>query len=288
MYYEFKAKLAAHGKVSQFRSKNDFDIYTAWNIATNIYAKMGLAPWTISESTDFENADLILGFSYSSLNVQGTLKRNIGYVNVFDKKGEWQFMRSHQGILDFNNRERVIPELVQEAIHSYMAGGTTPNIIDIHYSKKFSKKEKSKVFESITRLVPELRKVNFISIDETHSFRIFDESLPHFNLKRGQLVFLKDNEFLLSVLGDDKSSDAFRQIKVIVHTEGEKPSLENNIAIGQRILAMTKLNWRSVVKDSSEPVTLKYSKEIAKLTNHFSLTEWNTISNSLSNIPWFI
>jgi hypothetical protein len=56
--------------VSQIRSKINFDIYTAWNIATNIYAKIGFTPWTISENNKFENADLILGFSYSSLNVE--------------------------------------------------------------------------------------------------------------------------------------------------------------------------------------------------------------------------
>jgi len=288
LYYEFKAKLAAHGKVSQIRSKSNFDIYTAWNIAANIYAKMGYTPWTISESTQIENADLVLGFSYSSLNVEGRLRRNIGYVNVFDKKGEWKFMRSHLGILDFANRDKIIPELVQEAIHSFMAGGTSPAIIDIHYSKKFSKSERQKVFQSIIKILPNIKKVNFISIDDSHTLRVFDETSKYFNLKRGHVVFIRENEFLLSVLGNDISPDAFRQMKIIVHTEGEKLSMENNLAIGQRILAMTKLNWRSVIKDSSEPVTLKYSNEIAKLTNHFSLTDWNVVSNNLSNIPWFI
>jgi len=288
LYYEFKAKLAAHGKVSQIRSKSTFDIYTAWNIATNIYAKMGYAPWTITESTQLENADLVLGFSYSSLNVEGRLRRNIGYINVFDKQGEWKFMRSHLGTLDFNNREKIIPEMVQEAIHSYMAGGTSPEIIDIHYSKKFSVSERLKVFESILKILPNIKKVNFISIDDTHTLRIFDQTTRYGNLKRGQIIFLRENEFILSVLGNDNVPNAFRQMKVIVHTEGEKPSIENNLAIGQRILAMTKLNWRSVIKDSSEPVTLKYSSEIAKLTNQFSLTDWNIVSSNLSKIPWFI
>jgi len=288
IYYEFKAKLAAFGKVSQIRSKLTMDIYTAWNIAANIYAKIGFTPWSISESKEIEHADLVLGFSYSSLNVEGKLRRNIGYINVFDRNGEWKFMRSHAGILEFDKRLKIIPELVQEAIYAYLAGGASPKIIDIHYSKKFSSSEREKVFEAIVDILPEVKRVNFISLDDSHSLRIFDSKEVNYTLNRGVIVFLQENEFILSVQGNQKDKTAFRQIKVIVHTEGEKGSYENNKAIAQRILAMTKLNWRSVVKDSSEPVTLKYSNEIAKLTNHFTLTQWNQVSSNLSNIPWFI
>jgi hypothetical protein len=288
IYYEFKAKLAAAGKVSQIRSKNEFDIYTAWNISANLYAKMGLTPWTISESSDSESADLVLGFSYSALNIEGKLRRNIGYVNVFDKNGEWKFMRAHPGLLDFENRLKIIPELVQEAIYSFMAGGTVPKIIDIHYSKKFSTSERKKVFDAILKLLPQVQKVNFVSIDDSHSIRIFDNESSNYNLKRGNIVFLRDNEFVLSVLSNDKEPSSFRQCKIIVHTEAEKADQQNMLSIAQRILALTKLNWRSVVKDSSEPVTIKYSNEIAKLTNHFSLKDWTGIGNNLSNIPWFI
>jgi hypothetical protein len=136
-----------------------------------------------------------------------------------------------------------------------MAGGTEPAVVDIHYSKKFSAIERKKVFESIIKILPAIRKVNFISIDDSHTLRIFDNSSPYYIVKRGQVVFLRENEFLLSVLGSDAAPNAFRQMKVIVHAEGEKSTIESNLAIGQRILAMTKLNWRSVVKDSSEPVT---------------------------------
>jgi hypothetical protein len=288
LYYQFKAKLAAGGRVSQIRSKAELDIYTAWNISANIYAKMGFAPWTISENPNSESADLILGFSYSTLNFQGKLRRNIGYVNVFDKNGEWKFMRTHSGILDFDNRLKIIPQLVQEAIYAFMAGGTKPKIIDIHYSKKFSNVERKKVFETILRLIPSIIKVNFISIDDSHTIRVFDTDVNTMNLKRGKMVFIRDNEFVLSVLSNEKDPTSFRQCKVIVHTEGQISDTNNMIYIAERILAMTKLNWRSVVKDSSEPVTIKYSNEIAKLTNHFSLTEWTGIGNNLSNIPWFI
>lgn len=288
LYYEFKAKLAAGGKVSQIRSKTSTDIYTVWNISANMYAKFGYTPWTISENPDSENADLILGFSYSTLNKEGRLRRNIGYVNVFDKNGEWRFMRTHSGILDFDNRLKIIPQLVQEALYAYMAGGTKPKIIDIHYSKKFSNAERKRVFDSILKLVPDVEKVNFISIDDTHTIRIFDTKNVSLNLDRGKIVFIRDNEFVLSVLSNDKDATAYKQIKVVVHTEGQKSTIQNMLYVAERILKMTKLNWRSVVKDSSDPVTIKYSNEIAKLTNHFSLTEWNGVANNLSNIPWFI
>ncbi|MCZ7611117.1 MAG: hypothetical protein M5U17_13260 [Ignavibacterium sp.] len=46
LYYPIKAKLASYGKVSQVISKhNEDDIYSLWNLATNLYAKMGNTPW---------------------------------------------------------------------------------------------------------------------------------------------------------------------------------------------------------------------------------------------------
>ena len=62
---------------------------------------------------------------------------------------------------------------------------------------------------------------------------------------------------------------------------------EKLIAIFYRIKNLTLLNWRSVI-DTTEPVTLRYSEEIARLLNHFNLTEWSRINNQLSRIPWFI
>jgi hypothetical protein len=288
LYYQFKAKLASGGKVSQIRSKTTLDIYTAWNISANIFAKLGFTPWTIFENQETENADLILGFSYSSLNRDGKLRRNIGYVNVFDKNGEWKFMRTHSGILDFDNRLKIIPELVQEAVYAYMGSGMKPHIIDIHYSKRFSQNERRKVFEAILKLIPDVIKVNFISIDDSHTVRVFDTDKVSMNLDRGKVLFIRDNEFILSVLSNEKDVKSYKQIKVIVHTEGQAYDIKNMLFVAERILTMTKLNWRSVVKDSSEPVTIKYSNEIAKLTNHFSLTEWSGVANNLSNIPWFI
>jgi hypothetical protein len=280
LYYSFKAKLAAHGKVSQVRSKKDLDIYTAWNLSANLFAKIGQTPWSISDD-QLKHADLILGFSYSSLLHEGKLRRNIGYVNVFDKNGVWKFMRSHSSYLDFEKRKILIPQLVRDAIASFMAGGTSPKVIDIHYSKKFSSEERAITYKSIKDLIPAVEQVNFVSIDTDHSIQFFgnDKSV----LKN--TYHLKDNEYLLPILNNNTIT---KLLKTTIWREEQTIPVDDIKAISNRILAMTKLNWRSAVHETFEPVTIRYSHEIAKLTNKFSLTEWNTVNNQLSRIPWFI
>lgn len=280
VYYRFKAKLAAHGKVSQIRSKDELDIYSAWNLATNIFAKFGQIPWSISD-VKHKSADLILGFSYSSLKHEGRLRRNIGYVNVFDKKGVWKFMRSHTTFLDFDKRKTLIPQLVKDAISSYSATGDAPKVIDIHYSKKFSSIERKLTYDAIKDLIPAIQEVNFISIDTHSSVMFFGEDRTILNNTYG----LNEAEYFLPVLIKDKTA---RLIRLRIWREEQTITDDDIKSISDRVLAMTKLNWRTAVQETFEPVTLRYSHEIAKLTNKFSLTEWNTVNNQLSRIPWFI
>jgi hypothetical protein len=288
LYYPIKAKLAHYGRVSQVISQQHFDIYAAWNLATNIYAKLGHIPWSIAESASFPNADMVLGFAYSSLKHEGVVKKNIGYVNVFDRHGVWKFMQSSSALLDFDKRLRLIPQLIRNAIIAFHAGGTSPRIIDIHYSKKFSALERKRTAEVIRETVPDVEEINFVSIDRSHPLRIFDSDTRSLNVTRGGIIQLSANEFLLSTLADDKpDSHSGRLLKLRVWSEPAKEPIEI-LPIAYRVLAMTKLNWRSAVRETSEPVTLKYAEEIANLTNHFGLTEWTTVNNQLSRVPWFI
>lgn len=287
LYYYYKAKLAHHGRVSQILSKKNFDIYIAWNLATNIFAKLGYTPWEISRSSSMPNADIVLGLAYSSLKSDGRLRRNVGYVNVFDKNGVWRFMQSDSNYLDFEKRLKIIPQIVKKAIIGYLASDSSPSIIDIHYSKKFSYQERKKTFEIIKDSVPSIQEVNFISLDKTHPLRVFDKANDSFNFTRGGIMQLNSNDFLLSVAGENKS-DALTSRLLRVRVWREPFGTVDIQSIAYRILAMTKLNWRSAVRETTEPVTLKYAQEIARLTNQFTLTEWDTVNNQLSRIPWFI
>jgi hypothetical protein len=289
LYYPIKAKFAHFGKVSQIISNPISDIYSAWNLSANLFAKLGFVPWGISESNKFPNADIVLGIAFSSLKHEGKLRRNIGYVNVFDKQGVWKFVRSSADYLEFDKRKTLIPQMVKDAITSYLAGGKEPQIIDIHYTKSFSGLERQQTFKAITSCLRNIPEVNFISIDKTHPLRVFDQATSNLNFSRGGVFQLTPKDFLLSVAGELKvDSAASRLLKVQVWREPYQDKPIDMLPVAYRILAMTKLNWRSAVKETTEPVTLKYAEEIAKLTNQFSLTEWATVNNQLSRFPWFI
>ncbi|TXF87541.1 hypothetical protein FUA23_18295 [Neolewinella aurantiaca] len=283
-YYNIKALLASHGRVSQIVSKTNFDIYSCWNISANIYAKLGYTPWSIESKAD-DFSDLVLGLSYSSLKHNGRLKRNLGHVNVFDRNGIWKYMKSSINYLNFEERQEEMPRLILNAVADYQS--TNPNLrsIDIHYTKKFSAKERNKVMRALESQPIEC--VNFISLNKGHSFHLFDSSRSTKVVGGGKIVILGKNRFLLST-SVQSNSDKIFEITVWINGTDCNLSEDEILKISTRILSMTKLNWKSAVKLTSDPVTTKFSSEVAKLTNYFDLTSWREVSNSLSNVPWFI
>lgn len=284
-YYKIKAKFAHYAKSSQIISTPNFDIYSAWNLATNIYAKLGNKPWTISDNPEMPNADIILGLATSWLKRESRYSRKVGFVNVFDKNGSWLFVKSSSQDIDFDNRLKEFPKMMKDALNTYLASGDSPKIIDIHYSKKFSFWERKKIFEAIKEICPSVSEVYFISFDDTHPLRFFDQTSPSLDVPRGKFFILNQDDIQTEILLSVGNSQRFQRIR-IWKIPSEIPI--NTKAVAYRILAMTKLNWRSAVKETSEPVTLRYAHEIAKLTNQFSFTEWKTVNNQLSGKPWFI
>lgn len=284
-YYKIKAKFAHYAKSSQVISTPNFDIYSAWNLATNIYAKLGNKPWTISDNPEMPNADIILGLATSWLKRESRYSRKVGFVNVFDKNGSWLFVKSSSQDIDFDNRLKEFPKMMKDALNTYLASGDNPKIIDIHYSKKFSFWERKKIFEAIKETCPSVSEVYFISFDDSHPLRFFDQNSPSLDVPRGKLFTLNYDDLQTEILLSVGNSQRFQRIR-IWKIPSETPI--NTKAVAYRVLAMTKLNWRSAVKETSEPVTLRYAHEIAKLTNQFSFTEWKTVNNQLSGKPWFI
>lgn len=288
-YFKYKAKLAYFGRISQVISRTNFDIYFAWNLATNIFAKLGYYPWGISDSPTLQNADIVLGFAFSALRNEGKIRRNIGYVNVFDRNGVWRFTQSQSSYFDFDNRLRLLPDLMRSAVQGYLAATDKLKVIDIHYTKKFSYDERRAIFNAIKDIVPDIQEINFISLDKTHPYRVFDTRNGNFNFLRGGILQLREKDFLLSIAGNNSpNAECSRLLRVQVWREPFDDRNVDIIPIAYRILAMSKLNWRSAVKETTEPVTLKYAEEIARMTNHFSLTEWKTVNTLLSKVPWFI
>jgi hypothetical protein len=284
-YYKIKAKFAFYAKASQVISTPSFGIYEAWNLATNLYAKLGNKPWAISDNPNMPNADIILGLATSCLKRESRSSRKVGFVNVFDKNGSWLFVKSSSQDIDFDNRLKEFPKLMKDALNSYLASGETPRIVDIHYSKKFSIWERRKIFEAIKETCPSIFEVYFISFDDTHPLRFFEPKSPTLDMARGKFFILNQDDSQTELLLSTGSSQRFQRVRVW-KIPNETPIDVKAVAF--RILAMTKLNWRSAVKDTSEPVTLRYAHEIAKLTNQFNFTDWQTVNNQLSQNPWFI
>src|SRR3954453_16509600 len=62
--------------------------YKDLNLALNIVAKCGVAPWVLPESSP--DADFFVGLSYTQSG-RGRGERLMGFANVFNEYGRWEF-----------------------------------------------------------------------------------------------------------------------------------------------------------------------------------------------------
>ncbi|RLI80297.1 hypothetical protein DRP04_08330 [Archaeoglobales archaeon] len=298
-YYRLKAILATHGFPSQMITENTFTNlkWSYLNLASAIFSKAGGVPWVLE--SEMKNTDILIGISASNLVSkkvgQSSSPRYVGYVNVFDSYGKWMFFEGTAKPYSKENRLEQFSELLNRALSKFKSEkGYYPQGIVIHYYKKWGKTERNYVLKILDDLLDEYN-VCFVSIDDSHPFRLFDMSTPDGSFPRGSYVFLSENEILLSTTGYAEigskrmGTPKLLRIRAIQHPEAFITLDE----IAEQVLALTKLNWATATPIVREPVTLLFSREIAYLTAAVSEQEWESLNKSEVNVvlnkkPWFI
>ena len=71
---------------------------------------------------------------------------------------------------------------------------------------------------------------------------------------------------------------------------GKKPRPVDHRALAQQVLSLTKLNWASTDSLCAEPITIKYARDIAYLTEAFQRQQQGEfkLHPVLEQTPWFI
>ncbi|MHA1919937.1 MAG: Piwi domain-containing protein [Promethearchaeota archaeon] len=297
-YYRCKAIFASEGYSTQMIT-NDLFLNLKWsylNLAVAIFSKAGGTPWVLQD--ELENTDMIMGISTSNIiskyRREGDLKRFIGFVNIFDNYGKWMFF---QGTATPYSKENLIENLkilLNNAIIRFKSiKKYEPTNLFFHYYKKFSQIEKQRIIEILSEILPNFN-VCFISIDDSHIFRIYNKSTNDGSFPRGNYVYLNENETLLSTTGFSTLTKYRMGTPKLLHiranTNNNFISLDN---ITKQVFYLTRLNWATVSSINREPVTLHYSKELAYLTAALSELEWKHITSSsinqlLNKKVWFI
>jgi argonaute-like protein implicated in RNA metabolism and viral defense len=297
-YYNTKPVLLKHDIASQMVTQlalNDSRWIHA-NLASAIFAKAGGHPWVLAK--DIADFDMIMGValseSISKTKRAGARTRYLGYANVFDEQGRWMFFESTALIYDSRTHAQQLSDLVDLSVERFRkARGHYPRSIAIHYYKRFGWREIDKVMEGLDAKTKGSR-VAFITIDKSHPMRLYDVRTPDGSYPRAHYAQTFENEFLLSTTGHTELAKKRKGTPAILKvTVKQRPepfvSLES---VAEQILALTRLNHKTLTPIVGEPVTLLYANLVASFTAVFSEGQWKDAQagemHKLNTVPWFL
>lgn len=300
-YYRLKASLTTNGFVSQMVTEHTMQNlrWSYVNLASAIFAKAGGIPWVLE--SEMKNADIIIGVAVSQHVSQrsraGPLARYVGFVNVFDRYGKWLFFEgTGRAYVKGKNFEQ-LQDLLTRAFERYRAESpeaATPRNIVIHYYKRYSEEEMKNVVKVLSQVLGDFR-VAFISIDDSHPYRLYDLESSDGAFPLGGYIYLNEEEILLSTTGISEQATRRMGTPKILHIMIKQYpeaflSLDD---VASQVLSLTRLDWATATPMVREPVTMQFSREIAYLTGAISEGEWvgltePRVNETLSKRTWFI
>lgn len=258
------------------------------NLALNLIAKCGKTPWVLPD--ELPDVDFFIGLSYTLHPDFKNSQKLMGFANVFNRYGRWHYYKG-DAIFDFNERHKYFEQLVESSLKE-LSLGETPSL-HFHYSSKFSKEDIQVILKAAQKIKPRGR-FSFVWVNTDHTTRLYDSSTQSDgSLSRGGYVITTPNQFYLSTTGYNpykKSLGTPKMLEINVHTEPFDPKQPTDLKLyAKQFLYLTKLNWASTQALCGEPITIKYAKDIARLTSIFIERKGIfKLHPALEKTPWFI
>jgi predicted HTH transcriptional regulator len=262
------------------------------NLSLNIIAKCGVTPWVLPEN--IPDADFFVGLSYTQ---SRDGQKILGFANVFNSYGKWEFYAGNTTAFDARKRSENLAALSRSALerlkrdHSLPA---SPNLV-FHHAVRISKDDYTAILSGVRSIAPDAS-VSFVWINDHNNFRLFD-SRPESDgsLQRGSFVAISRRRVLLSTTGYNAYRKALGTPQPLeVSADHYRPGATTPVPCEARTLALqvlnlTKLNWASTDSFTAEPITTKYARNIAYLTAAFlRQREPFQLHQVLERTPWFV
>lgn len=296
-YYQIKGYLVKEGIASQMVDEATVRDLT-WrdlNLALNISAKSGKAPWVLDEA--LPGVDLFIGLSWSQVVRNGFIIRMMAYVNVFDSYGRWQFYQGDTLAFSFEDRLNYYGDLVKNSVAAYKAeNGGKIGSIHVHLTKRFSYEERQTISQAVREVEPDAS-VMFVWINRFHALRLY-------NLADDADGKIKRSTFLVDEPSEGEPGRAYLsttglnvfrekgmgtpiplELTVWSDSEDSTASLRD---VGQQVLSLTRLNWASSRSFCHEPITTKFAGDIARLMSAFMQDTAFSVNPALRSKPWFL
>ena len=260
------------------------------NLALDIVSKCGVTPWVLPDA--MPDADFFIGLSYTQNGRRGS-ERLMGYANVFNQYGKWEFYSGNTETFPYSERIQKFQLLTKQTLRR-LSLGETPHIY-FHYSAKFSRDDRASILAAARQIRPH-GTYSFVWINSHHQIRLYDSRVEtDGSLSRGSYVIGSPNQIYLSTTGYNpyrKVLGTPKPLEINIWTEPPsgmpkpKPDLK---ALAVQVLSLTKLNWASTDSLCGEPITTKYARDIAYLTDAFIRQNQSfCLHPVLEKTPWFI
>ena len=164
------------------------------NLALNIAAKCGLTPWVLPDA--IPEADFFIGLSHTQARDR---QRIMGFANIFNSYGKWEFYSGNTTAFEYGNRHETFAALVRNTLRR-LSLCQTPNIV-FHYAEKLSREDRDTILRAAQELYPE-GTYTFVWVNSHHNVRFFDtRAETDGSLSRGSYVLAAPNQMYLSTTG---------------------------------------------------------------------------------------
>jgi hypothetical protein len=168
------------------------------NLALNIIAKCGVTPWVLPEN--IPDADFFVGLSYTQ---SRDGQKILGFANVFNSYGKWEFYAGNTTAFDVRKRSEYLSNLARSALERLKHEQLLPTGANLvfHHSVRISKEDYRAVLSGVRGIAPDAS-VSFVWINVHNNFRLFDSRVEtDGSIQRGSFVPISRRRLLLSTTG---------------------------------------------------------------------------------------
>ena len=288
VYFQLKELLLHHGITSQVIFKDNINNpsfnYFLPNIAIALLAKLGGIPWRLYRPI---KNDLVVGIGADHSMV--ARNRFIGSAFCFKNDGSFKGFNAFE-----SGNTTALAGSIKQSIEKYITENTGCERLVIHYYKKMSeKKEEKPIREVLYHLNLSLPYV-IVTINDTErkDYVLFDSSFDGKMPQSGTFIKTKWNEFILCNNTRYSNNTGTRidgfplPIKITFKSFNYEKIKDDNVVreLIDQVYQFSRMYWKSV-RQRNMPVTIEYSKLVAKMIAHFNNKELEQFAR---NSLWFL
>jgi hypothetical protein len=287
------------GGVLRSEMKGNLNSFTMFNVACQLYTKIGGVPWAVKKGKNAVEADIDIGIRASKA-VDKEDNYVYGVAQVFSQYGKWKEALVETGDASLTSSSYDMPydtmkKLLEASYRKYseniQGDSSASNIerINVQKMKGFWPQEKKAAID-----FAEKKDVDICLIDITKSstriYRGQPDQADH--ILRGFMKKLNSNSSILCTTGDHKKNKngewtghkvgTPRPILVSVE-QGEDLRTPDIEEVTKHIFRMTRINYDDAVNTGfSLPITLNYAGKMGNFIRR------DIEPNEDPGIPWFI